>query len=185
MDFLQAHPNGYILALDELSLYFQASLMRVWFPVGQTPVVRISPQRDHIHFYGALNLTTGQELALSLPGLSADYTAHFLKHVLDCLPTRPILLLMDRAPWHKAESLRQFIALEPRWDVVYFPPACPDLNPQEHIWKLARQAICHHHTFQVFPALCRAFSAFLDTTLFHFDWFRQYVPPVLRPFVLA
>jgi transposase len=185
MDFLQAQPDGWSVALDELSLYFQASLTRVWYPVGQTPGVRISPQRDHQHYYGALNLTTGQELALRLPALSADNTAHFLKHVLDCLPTRPILLLMDRAPWHKAESLRQFITLEPRLEVVFLPPPCPDLNPQEHVWKQARQAVSHNHTCPAFPPLCQAFSAFLDTTLFHFDWFRQYVPPILRQFVLA
>lgn len=185
MDFLQAHPDGWIVALDELSLYFQASLTRVWFPVGQTPVVRISPQRSHLPYYGALNRMTGQELALSLPALSADNTAHFLQHMLDCLPIRPILLLMDRAPWHKAESLRQFIAAQPRLEVVLFPPACPDLNPQEHVWKLARQAVSHNHTFPDFPALCQAFSAFLDSTLFLFDWFTQLVPPVLRQFVFA
>src|SRR5215217_4277471 len=163
--------------MDELSLYFQASLTRVWFPKGQTPVVRVSPQRDHQHFYGALNLNTGQELALSLPELSAESTRHFLEHLLTCLPTQPILLLMDRAPWHKARLVQDFITLLSRLDVVYFPPACPDLNPQEHVWKMARQAVSHHHTFPDFPALCHAFRNFLDHIAFHFDWFRQYVPP--------
>jgi hypothetical protein len=98
MDFQQAHPNGWRVTMDELSLYCQASLTRVWYPVGQTPVVRISPQRDHQHFYGALNLTMGQEIALSLSALCTDNTNHFLQHLLACLPTHPILLLMDRAP---------------------------------------------------------------------------------------
>jgi transposase len=171
--------------MDELSLYFQASLTRVGYPRGQTPVVRVSPQRDHQHFYGALNLNTGQELALSLPELSSDNTIHFLQHLLDCLPMHPILWLMDRAPWHKARRVQAFIAQQPRLDVVFFPPACPDLNPQEHVWKQARQAVSHNHTFPDFPALCQAFRAFLDCTLFHFDWFMQLVPSVLRQFVLG
>jgi hypothetical protein len=78
IDFRQTHPEGQIVTMDELSLYLQASLTRVWFPKGQTPVVRVSQQRDHQHFYGALNLTTGQKLALSLPELSAQATLHFL-----------------------------------------------------------------------------------------------------------
>ena len=171
--------------MDELSLYFQASLMRVWFAKGQTPVVRVSPQRDHQHFYAALNLNTGQELALSLPDLSARATLHFLEHMLSCLPTQPILLLMDRAPWHKARTVQDFIAQQPRLEVLYFPPACPDLNPQEHVWKQARQAVSHNHSFPDFPALCHAFRHFLDCTSFQFDWFTHRIPPVLRQFVFA
>ncbi len=49
-DFVQAHPQGIILAMDQMSLYFQATLTRVWSPIGQTPVVHITPNRDHIHF---------------------------------------------------------------------------------------------------------------------------------------
>jgi len=179
IDFLQAHPDGRILAMDEMSLYFQATLKRVWFPIGQTPIVRISPNRDHVHYYGALDLRTGQELALSLPALSGECTLHFLAHALTSLPNRPILLLLDRAPWHTAKEVQQFIATQPCLDLLFFPPACPDLNPQEHVWKQARQEVSHNHTFPEFPALCRAFSAFLDSTLFCFDWFRQYIPSVL------
>lgn len=171
--------------MDELSLYFQASLTRVWYPIGQTPVVRVSPQRDHQHFYGALNLNTGQDLVLSLPDLSAQSTLHFLEHLLDCLPTHPILLLLDRAPWHKARLVQDFIAQQPRLEVVFFPPACPELNPQEHVWKQARQAVSHHHTFPDFPTLCQAFRHFLDQTFFRFNWFIQRIPPVLRQFVFA
>lgn len=126
-----------------------------------------------------MNLNTGQEVALSLPELSAQATRHFLEHLLTCLPTQPILRLMDRAPWHKARRVQDFIARHPRLHVVYFPPACPDLNPQEHVWKLARHAVSLNHTFPDFPALCQAFRHFLDTTFFQFDWFVHRIPPVL------
>ena len=173
------------MTIDELSLSFQASLARVWYPKGQTPVVRVSPQRDHQHFYAALNLCTGQEVALSLPELSADSTLHFLRHLLDCLPTHPILLVMDRAPWHTARTVQAFIDQQPRLHIICFPPACPDLNPQQPIWKQARQAVSHNHTFSDFPALCEAFRAFLDHTLFLFDWFIQLVPPIFRQVLLG
>lgn len=42
-DWTQIYPHLVILALDEMSLYFQATLTRVWSPIGQTPVVRITP----------------------------------------------------------------------------------------------------------------------------------------------
>jgi transposase len=184
-DFLQRHPDGVVLAMDEMSLYFQATLTRVWCPIGQSPIVRISPDRDHLHYYGALNLRTGQEIALSLPALSSDHTLHFLDHILTCLPTQPILLLLDRAPWHTAKEVQQFLTAHPRLDFVFFPPACPDLNPQEHVWKQARQEVSHNHTFPLFPALCKAFRAFLDHTLFSFHWLDQYIPPSFCQFVFG
>jgi hypothetical protein len=54
-DLLQDHSNLAILTMDQMSLYFQATLTRVWALKGQTPIVRVTPQRDHVHFYGALD----------------------------------------------------------------------------------------------------------------------------------
>lgn len=52
-DCLQDHPDGQFISADEMSLYLQATTTRLWAPCGQTPIVRVSGQRDHVHFYGA------------------------------------------------------------------------------------------------------------------------------------
>ena len=77
-DFLQNHPEGIILALDEMGLYFQATLTRGWSPVGQTLMVKIHPGRDCIHFYGALNLRDGCDVALPVAQTTSAMTANFL-----------------------------------------------------------------------------------------------------------
>ncbi|MCZ7544176.1 MAG: transposase [Anaerolineae bacterium] len=118
-DFLQDHPDGVVLALDEMSLYFQATLTRVWAPVGQTPIVAVHPQRDHVHFYGALNLCTGREIALPAPEATSALTANFLMQVLMLYP-QPIFLLLDRAPWHYGE-VSTLIAETDRLHVMHFP----------------------------------------------------------------
>jgi transposase len=181
-DFLQDHPQGVILALDEMSLYFQATVTRVWSPVGQTPVVRVSPQRDHIHYYGALNVHTGHEIALPVPFQSSEMTAHFLQHMLACYPKQPILLLWDRAPWHKGQAVQRLLADTPRLHTLHFPPACPDLNPQEHVWSQARDAISHNHTQTDFGRLKSAFLDYLSRTVFRFDWLETYAPSLLCHF---
>ena len=66
-DFQQDYLNGVILTMDEMSLYLQATLMRVWDAKGQRPTVLVSQQRDGLHWYGALALHSGQEVALKLP----------------------------------------------------------------------------------------------------------------------
>jgi transposase len=178
-DFLQDHPNGQILALDEMSLYFQATTTRLWAPRGQTPVVRVSPQRDHTHFYGAINLRTGHEFALPCPDMTGATTADFLRDLLRCYPTQPVLLLWDRASWHKSAVVQQVIADHPRLTTVFFPPASPHLNPQEHVWSQARAAVSHNHTCATFSQLIRAFLNFLSSNLFPFAWLNRYAPAIL------
>jgi hypothetical protein len=70
-DKLQVDPQLAIMSLDEMSLYFQATLTRVDAPTGQTPMVRVTP-RDPIHFYGALEVRTGREVAASALEQTAD-----------------------------------------------------------------------------------------------------------------
>ena len=173
-DFLQDHPDGVILALDQMSLYFQATLTRVWAPVGQTPIVAVHPQRDHVHFYGALNLRDGREIALSAPETTSAMTTNFLMLLL-LLYSQPILLLLDRAPWHFGE-VTDLIEQTDRLQVVYFPPACPDLNPQEHVWERARDSISHNHTYRQFQPLIDDFETHLNETVFVTHFMDAYTP---------
>lgn len=175
-DFKQDHPDGLIIAMDEMSLYLQATTQRVWFAKGQRPIISVSPPRDCQHWYGALCLDSGQEVALSVPGLNGEMTCHFLSHLLTAFPSQPILLFLDRAPWHRGDAVRQLLTDNPRLQLLYFPPACPQLNPQEHVWKAARHAVSHNHTFPNLAALRHAFARFLDTQLFHFRWTDKFVP---------
>lgn len=178
-DFLQDHPQGQIITLDEMSLYFQATTTRAWSPVGQTPLIRVSPQRDHTHFYGALNLGSGHEFTLPASEMTGETTAAFLRDLLLCYPDQSILLLWDRASWHKGAAVKAASADNPRLETVFFPPACPDLNPQEHVWSQARAAVSHNHTLPTFAALKTAFLDYLSDSLFRFDWLTKYVPPIL------
>lgn len=173
-DFLQEHPDGVILALDEMSLYFQATLIRVWAPVGQTPMVDVHPQRDHVHFYGALNLRDGREIALSASETTGEMTTNFVMLLLMLYPP-PILLLLDRAPWHYGD-VTDLMEQTDRLQAIYFPPACPDLNPQEHVWERARDAISHNHTYRQFQPLIDDFETFLNETVFSTSFTDAFTP---------
>lgn len=173
-DFLQQQPDGVILAMDEMSLYFQATTTRVWSPVGRTPIVAVHPQREHVHFYGALNLRDGREIALHADTATSEMTVSFLMILLMLYP-QPILLLLDRAPWHFGE-VTDLIEETDRLQVIYLPAACPDLNPQEHIWKQARDAISHNHTYRQFQPLVDDFETYLNQTLFSTDFMDAYTP---------
>ena len=155
-----------ILAGDEASVYLQASLMRVWAPIGQTPLIKVAANGDSTHFYGALNLVSGQEVTLRSDLMTSEASALFLSRVLLTYPEKPILLLWDRATWHRGPAVRAILEANPRLEVMWFPPGCPELNPQEHVWKAAREAVSHNHTQTKLPALADAFDKHLTTARF-------------------
>jgi transposase len=173
-DFLQDHPDGVILALDEMRLYFQATLTRVWSRVGQTPVVKVHPGRECVHFYGALNLRDGREIALPVQETTSTMTTNFLMILLLLFP-QPILLLLDRAPWHYGE-VTDLIEHTERLQVLYFLPACPELNPQEHVWERTRDAVSHNHTYRLFQPLIDAFEDYLNDSLFSTNFMDAFLP---------
>lgn len=89
---------------------------------------------------------------------------------------QPILLLMDRAPWHFGDAMRDLLAQTDRLQVMYFPPACPDLNPQEHVWERARDRLSHNHTYRRFETLLDDFETYLNETAFETNFMDKYVP---------
>src|SRR4051812_23760459 len=112
-----------MVAGDEASMYLQATLRLVWAPKGETPVVKVDPGRDHVHFYGALNLLTGQEVVMRSPIMNGTTSVLFLDKLVAAYPNQPILLLWGRAPWHHGPAIRDFLTAHPQVELFYFPPA--------------------------------------------------------------
>jgi transposase len=182
-DLLQAYRDLVILALDEMSLYCQATLTQVWAPKGQTPIVRLHPQRDLVHFYGALELRTGREIALPADEQTSLATASFIRILLLLFPTQHILLLFDRTSWHFGEEVQTlFEENDDRLEVMYFPPACPDLNPQEHVWSQARENVSHNHAYRSFQVLIDDFETYLNETPIETNFMEKYAPPRLADY---
>ena len=58
------------------------------------------------------------------------------------------------------------LAANPRLEIVPFPVAAPELNPQEHVWKATREAVSHNHTDRELATLAGRFEAHLTDTTF-------------------
>ena len=59
---------------------------------------------------------------------------------------------------------------------MYYPPACPGLNPQEHAWSQARGAISHNHACPAFETLIDDFEAYLNETPFDTNFMEKHAP---------
>jgi hypothetical protein len=86
----------------------------------------------------------------------------------------PILLLWDRGPWHFGKPIRDVLQANPQLEVMLFPTASPDLNPQEHVWKAARRAVGHNHLTPRLPELAERFEQHLTSNTFHSSFLDKY-----------
>ncbi len=170
-----------ILAEDEASLTLQATLTAVWAPQGQTPIVRVDPRRTETNFYGRLNVQTGQELAMRAEQMNAQTTAVYLEQILQAIPDRPILMFWDRAPWHHGAPIRKVLEAPPSLELIEFPVAAPELNPQEHVWKATRRATAHNHAQPRLPELADRCEQHLVSTTFESNFLDRYGYTAILP----
>jgi transposase len=181
MDVAQEPHLTVILAEDEASLYLQATRQSVWAVQGQTPTVRVDAGRTKTHFYGTLNLLTGQELAMRGDKMNSVTSAKHLEQILQTYPRQNILLFWDRAPWHQGSAIRQILDANQRLEVLSFPVAAPALNPQEHVWKATRRAVSHNHNESELLGLADRFEQHLKTTQFQSSFLDRYGFTSIRP----
>jgi transposase len=137
-------------------------------------VIRVHPGREKVNFYGTLNLHTGQEIAMQSDVMNGQATATHLQQILEALPDVPILLLWDRAPWHRGQPVLDVLEANPRLQIMSLPTAAPDLNPQEHVWKATRHAVSHNHLTRRLPDLADQFEHHLTSNTFASSLLDQY-----------
>ena len=118
------------------------------------------------HFYAALNLVTGQETTMRTKQMNSEVSALFLQKLLATYPDQPILLLWDRAQWHQGQAVKHLLQAYPNLELLFFPPASPELNPQEHVWKATREAVSHNHTIAKLDILADYFERHLTDSIF-------------------
>ena len=152
----------------------------VWASRGHTPLIKLDPSRKCTHFYGALNLLTGQEaVVMQAATMNAETSALFLQKILTAIPKGPVVLLWDKAPWHRGPEITQILADNPRLQLIRFPTAAPELNPQEHVWKATREAVSHNHAFKNFETLAHDFETHLSATTFPCSFLHKFDYPSL------
>lgn len=178
-DLLQADPQAVILAWDEAWVYAQTYPKVVWSPIGQTPEVWISTRRDCVAFYAALNLRTGEELAIMTDKLNQRTSVTFLEYLTSRYPNQRMLLICDNASWHKGLPLSHFLDEHSRLELFFLPVACPELNPQEHVWASVRRTLQRLSPFSSFAHLAHTFLLTLRSTWMRPLLFELYAPPIL------
>jgi transposase len=132
---------------DEMTLATQSTVHRTWARVGQTPQCRTFGRYKGVKAFGAVSGLGGFRYRVQLDYFSQETFRAFLM-TFRASTDGYLLLILDGAPYHKGAAVTDF-AQEPRneLELCYLPSYSPELNPQEHVWKVFRKQHTHNRCF--------------------------------------
>jgi transposase len=105
-----------------------------WGEIGKTPEVVLPQKRGG---YNVLSIVTPQgqlQYAIEDHTINSDSFIAFLRQILTGR-TRPLILLLDRASFHRSKKVRQYVrAHRTQLRIFFLPRYSPELNPDEQVW---------------------------------------------------
>lgn len=142
-------PLWVVLATDETRLVWESESRRAWLRTNRKTLLRVSRSREYQSFLGSLNLKTGRCHLHSLSWQNQEEVINALKKLRRQYPGKRICVAWDNAKWHRGKKIRRELGTGKSLANVHlinFPPYAPDTNPQEHVWKYAKDRIAHQPT---------------------------------------
>jgi transposase len=120
---------------DEAGLRSDYHAGTTWAPVGQTPVVKATGARHSLNMISAVTAQGQLRFATYTGSFTAKLFIDFCRKLL-ADTDRPVYLVVDGHPTHKAKVVQQFVAsTNGRLTLFILPPYSPQLNPDEWVWK--------------------------------------------------
>ena len=129
---------------DEARFGLISDIRRCWCPVPVRPVCPSMVSQENMYVYGTVSLPSGQFESLILPRCDTDCMQIFLDEVSSRHSNEKILMITDRAGWHKSKSLN----VPENIRLYFLPPYSPELNPVEHIWDELKEKGFHNRVFR-------------------------------------
>jgi putative transposase len=106
-----------------------------WCFPGRRPSVPCHHIREYRYAYGAVEPLTGESFFLVMPFCNTNCMTIFLRELSIAYPNDYIILVCDGATWHRANTLD----IPENIRLLFLPPAAPEMNPIEQIWKEIRK----------------------------------------------
>jgi len=136
-----------------------------WCPTGTRPSIPCQHIREYNYAYGAVEPLRGEGFFLILPRCNAEWMELFLEELSKKYREDRILLVCDKAGWHRSNYMK----IPSNIKLIYLPPATPEMNPIEQIWKEIRKRGFRNEIFKtlnkVTDRLCETIRSLANDTI--------------------
>lgn len=132
---------------DEMTLATQSTVGRTWARVGQTPAQKVFGRYKGVKAFGAISGSGVFRYRVQVSYFSQESFRTFLLTFRETLDGY-LILIVDGAPYHRGAVIEDLLT-NPRMEMELFrlPSYSPELNPQEHVWKVFRKQHTHNQSF--------------------------------------
>jgi len=152
---------------DAVHPEYQSRPAHGWMRRGDRLAVRKGKGRQRLNLMGALNLENFDLRLVETLKMSTQTTIDLLarleRHNRD---KRLIHVILDRAPVHRGQAVRDWLARPGCRIRLHFLPAyAPNLNAIERLWKVMHAHVTHNRYYDSFRAFAEAIMRFFKSTL--------------------
>lgn len=146
---------------DETTFRLLPIIRRMWMKINQQ--VRIpTPDNWNRRFsiIGALNAIDGNWHYSFFDKLNSDAFISFLEGLIVIYPHQLILLAVDAASIHTSKRVRDWLAIQPRINLIWLPKRDPQKNPVEKVWWQLKNVVAANRFYGSLKLLqdaCRQF----------------------------
>ena len=159
-----------LVCADESILVYDSARRSVWAKRGSKPRVLMTGSHKRVYLYGALT-SDRRHLLRQYPKINGPIFTEFL-HLLK-YRYRRLILLIDRAPWHRSKLVKTFLDENHSWlRVLYFPTNAPEMNPVEECWRQMKNDVVGSTFHPTFQQLKSALTKYLRTKRYKHNIFK-------------
>jgi len=135
----------------------------MWALKGTRPRAIRQRQFKYTYLFGAVCPSRDTGVGLVLPYANSNTMEIHLQHISAQIPEgKHCVLVLDQAGWHTSSKLQEFKNIT----LLCLPPASPELNPCEQIWRKLREDKLANRCFkdedEIIQSCCNAWNAFVD-----------------------
>lgn len=119
---------------DESGVGVSTRAGRTWGAVGQPPEVAATDRRGGYNVLSIITAHGERHYSLAEANIDGERYVAFLQQLL-CGRARPLIVIADRASFHRSVVVRQLVrAHRTQRRLFFLPTHSPELNPDEQVW---------------------------------------------------
>lgn len=160
-----------VFTADESRITWEAEVRRAWLKKNTKTVVKVHRDNQYQNFFGAFNLKSNTAHTFRLQWQNQQTMIDALKDLTKHYPHKRICIIWDNARWHKGKQLRKELQRGESLQHIHlinFPPYAPDVNPQERIWKYAKERISNDAVPDTFKETIALFEDSIQSKTFDY-----------------
>ena len=145
-----------LIFMDEATFRMVPTLTRIWAKKGSKPMIPTHDDKRKVVITGGTNPVSGKTHFYLSESASQEAALAFVKQMRRRYPDMEMVILLDGAPSHKANILKEYAKQDKKIHLKPLPKYAPKLNIQEDIWKWLRKRITHNFLFDGPKSLSKA-----------------------------